>query len=454
MTAEATALSEEQRRRSRKAVFAGALGNGIEWFENTAYASLAVIIAANFFDQSNPTTALLSTFAIFAIAFVFRPIGGIIFGWVGDRYGRRVSLAFSVTLMGIATALIGILPNYQSIGVAATVLLVVIRCIQGLSIGGEWGTSAVFLGEHSDPERRGRTASWTPAGAWLGTGLAIGMVWILRLALGGDAMMEWGWRIAFLVTLPLALVGLWVRLGIDETPDYKAMQAAGLDKRAEDQSTGKKENRFAKAWRTSKKQIFILIMVAGVHAAFVFFAVSYMLNYLQTVIGVDANTALMTNTIAVIVGTFFTLLWGFAADKIGRRTMLIIASVTLAVISIPMLMIVGNGSLAAVLIGQLLLVACVPMLSAPLAALATELFPADVRSTSATIGTAVGSGLFGGTVPLISQSLVGSTGNPLSPGWFLISLAVVTLLIVVFMLKETKPGSPALAEYQQLDKEA
>lgn len=450
MTAETTAISAEQRSKSKKAIFAGALGNGIEWFENTAYASLAVIIAANFFDQSNPATALLSTFAIFAIAFVFRPIGGIIFGWVGDRYGRRVSLAFSVTMMGIATAIIGMLPTYQTVGVTATVLLVTLRCIQGLSIGGEWGTSAVFLGEHSDPKRRGRTAAWTPAGAWLGTGLAIGLVWILRLTLGGDTMMAWGWRIPFLVALPLALIGLWIRLSIDDTPEFKAMKAAGLNKHVASKDGVKKENRFAKAWRTSKKQIFILIMVAGVHAAFVFFAVSYMLNYLQTVIGVDANTALMTNTIAVVVGTFFTLLWGYFSDKIGRRTMLIIASITLAVISMPMLIIVGNGSLGAVLIGQLLLVACVPMLSAPLAALATELFPADVRSTSATIGTAVGSGLFGGTVPLISQSLVGSTGNPLSPSWFLITLAVVTLLIVVFMLKETKPGSPALEEYQRI----
>lgn len=435
------------RRRRNKAIFAGALGNGVEWFENTAYASLAVIIAANFFDQTNATTALLSTFAVFAIAFVFRPIGGLIFGWIGDRYGRRMSLSLSVMMMGIMTALIGMLPTYETVGVTATVLLVVLRCLQGLSIGGEWGTSAVFLGEHAEPKRRGLMASWTPAGAWLGTGLAIGLVWILTATLGGDAMMAWGWRIPFIVALPLALVGLWVRLSIDDTPDFKAMQASGMNKL-------KGENRFAKAWRTSKKQIFVLIMVAGVHSGFVFFAVSYMVNYLQTTIGIDANTALMTNTIAVVVGTFFTLLWGLASDKIGRRTMLIIGTVVLAIISMPMLMMVGQGAMWAVLGGQLLLVACVPMLSAPLAALCVELFPSDVRSTSATIGTAVGAGLFGGTVPLISGSLVQSTGNPLAPSWFLITLAIVTLLVVVFMLKETKPGSPALAEYQGTDEES
>lgn len=442
-----TPTETQVKRKRNKAIFAGALGNGVEWFENTAYASLAVIIAANFFDQENPTTGLLSTFALFAISFVFRPIGGIIFGWIGDRYGRRASLSLSVTMMGIMTALIGMLPTYETVGVVATVFLVLLRCLQGLSIGGEWGTSAVFLGEHAEQKRRGIIASWTPAGAWLGTGLAIGLVWVLTAILGGEAMMSWGWRIPFLVALPLALIGLWVRLSIDDTPEYKEMVATGLNKLHH-------ENRFAKAWKTSKKQIFVLFMVAGVHSAFVFFAVSYMLNYLQTTIGVDSNTALMTNTIAVVIGTFFTLIWGFASDRIGRRTMLIIGTIVLSVISLPMLLIVGQGSMWAVLGGQLLLVACVPMLSAPLAALCVELFPASVRSTSATIATAVGSALFGGTVPLISASLVESTGNPLAPGWFLITLALATLLVVIFMLKETKPGSPALIEYQREENNA
>lgn len=421
------------RQNRAKAIFGGAIGNLIEWFENTSYAALAVIIGANFFDPNNPTAGVLATFGVFAIAFVFRPIGGIFFGWLGDRYGRRVALGTSVILMGAATAAIGLLPTYATIGVVAPILLMLIRCIQGLAIGGEWGSSAVFLGEHANPKRRAAWASLTPAGGWLGTGLAIGLVWVLTVTLGSDVMNEWGWRIPFLAAAPLTLVGLWVRMSLADTPDFLKLKAAGL-------TEAKGENKLKQAWRTSKKQMFIVFMVAGVHAAFIFFAVAYMVTYLQGTIGIDPGTALLTNTIAVTLGTIPTILWGVLADRVGRRRILIIGTALLAVIGVPMLLIIGTGSAVAVLLGQLLLVACVPLLSAPLAALCVELFEPEVRATAASVSTAIGAGVFGGAIPLISASLVSSTGNPLSPGWFLTALAVATLIVVVFMLKETAPN--------------
>ena len=423
-------------RKRMKSIAGGAIGNLIEWFENTSYAALAVIISANFFDPSNPTAGVLATFGVFAIAFVFRPIGGVFFGWLGDRYGRRVALATSVILMGAATATIGVLPTYATIGVAAPILLMLVRCIQGLAIGGEWGSSAVFLGEHANPKRRAAWASLTPAGGWFGTGLAIGLVWLLTVTLGSETMGAWGWRIPFLVAAPLTLVGLWVRMSLEDTPDFLKLKSEGL--------TGPGgESKLRKAWRTSKKQMFIVFMVAGVHAAFIFFVAAYMVTYLQGTIGIDPGTALLTNTIAVTLGTVPTILWGVLADRIGRRRILIIGTAVLAAIGVPMLLIIGGGSMVAVLLGQLLLVACVPLLSAPLAALCVELFEPDVRATAASVSTAIGAGLFGGGVPFISATLVGATGNPLSPGWFLTALAVATLLVVAFMLKETLPGKSA-----------
>lgn len=416
----------------RKAIVGGTIGNFVEWFDNTTYAAQAVIIGSLFF-TGNAAGGIIATFGVYFISFIFRPIGGMIFGAIGDRYGRKVTLGFSLLLMGVATACLGLLPTSAQVGALAPVLLLLVRCIQGIAIGGELGLAAVFLGEHAEPRKRASVTSLVNVGGWLGTGSAIGLVTLLHGMLGTEAMYEWGWRLTFLVALPLALVGLYIRLSLDDTAEFMAMQAKG--------KANKEKGKLAKAWKTSKKGMFIIFMVGGANSAFTFFFAAYLLTHMQTTAGIEPGTALLTNTIAVFFGAVPTVLMGMLSDKIGRRTQLIIAMIVLGAAVIPTLMIIGSTqNFAVILIVQMVFVSFIPMISSVLMPLCVELFAPDIRTSAAGMASAAGGGLFGGGVPFISASLVKATGSPLSPAIFLISLAVAVLLVAVFMLKETAPS--------------
>jgi MHS family proline/betaine transporter-like MFS transporter len=221
------AVPEVEEQTVLRAITGASIGNLVEWFDFAVYGYLATYIAANFFPSNNPTASLLSTFAVFAAAFFVRPLGGIFFGPLGDRIGRQRVLATVIILMSVATFAIGLLPTYATIGVLAPILLVVARLLQGFSAGGEFGGGATFLAEYSPDDRRGFLVSWLEFSTLIGFILGSGVVLVLNSSLGEDAMTAWGWRIPFLIAGPLGAVGLYIRLRLEDTPEFRALESTG-----------------------------------------------------------------------------------------------------------------------------------------------------------------------------------------------------------------------------------
>ncbi|MDV7088985.1 MFS transporter [Rhodococcus opacus] len=412
----------------RRAVAAGGIGNFVEWFDFIAYGALAVIIAPHFFPSDNPTASLLSTFAAFAVAFVCRPIGGVVWGYIGDRWGRRSALSSAVLTMSAATVVIGSLPTAASIGVLAPIFLVLCRCIQGLAAGAEWSGSAVFLVEYGDKKRRALFASLTPVGAQLGAMVGVALVAALNATLGSEAVESWAWRIPFLLAGPLGLVGFYIRLRLDDTPAFTKMKSENVIEKAP----------IREALRTHRKQIFILFVMAAAQNTATYSMVAFMVTYLRTDVGVSLGVALFTNTLALGVGAVTIIMGGIYADRHGRRPVYLWSVGLLILAAVPMYMLIGRGDMFSLIVGQSVLAALIGGMLAPIAASCVELFPARVRYAASAMGYSLGAGVIGGAAPLIATALIASSGQILAPAFYLTAILLIAFVIVAKLLPETK----------------
>jgi metabolite-proton symporter len=417
-----------------KVVFASLVGTAVEWYDFFLYGSAAALVFGTlFFPSSDPVTGTLLAFGTYALGFVARPLGGIVFGHFGDRVGRKKMLVVSLMVMGVATVAIGLLPTYATIGVAAPLLLLTCRLAQGFAVGGEWGGAVLMAAEHGDDARRGFWSSWPQAGVALGNLLATGVLWVLALVQSDEAFTSWGWRIPFLLSAVLVLVGLWVRMTVEESPVFKETQALLKDRKKDHQPLLEVLRRYprevllAMGMRLAENIGYYLVTVISI-------------TYLTTYAGTSADKGMILTALLIGSAVQFVVipLIGAVSDRIGRRPLYLTGAVGLAIWSYVFFGLLDSRSepkiILAVLVGLLLHA----LMYAPQAAFFSELFGTSVRYTGASVGYQLASILAGALAPIIALKLLGDVTDP-NPTAVAIYMTVASVLTVVAVLlaKET-----------------
>ncbi|WP_247777609.1 MFS transporter [Bradyrhizobium sp. CW1] len=415
-------------------VLASSAGTVIEWYDFYLYGSLAVFFSTLFYPANDPTAAVLISVATFATGFVIRPFGAILFGSLGDRLGRKHTFLLTLILMGISTTAVGLLPTYENIGFAAPVALVLLRLVQGLAIGGEYGGAAIYVAEHAPVNRRGFFTSFIQTTATLGFFVAILVVLACRLSLGEEAFRAWGWRIPFLLSALLVVFSIYLRLKLSESPVFEQMRQAGKVSRAP----------VRESFGTRQGLGYALYALFGATAGLgcVWYTGQfYALYFLQSVLKVDFLTANVCVAVALALGTPLIVVSGALSDRIGRRPLIVAGLLLAAALYVPIYMGIASATAAhnyvvvtALILAQLIFVALV---CGPNAAFLVELFPARLRYTSLSLPYHIGTGIFGGFVPLISLSLVSYTGNIYAGLIYPIAIALMTAAVNVLCLPKT-----------------
>ncbi|GAA3662139.1 MFS transporter [Microbacterium marinilacus] len=405
-----------------------AIGNFMEWFDFAVYGFFAVIIGQLFFpEDTDPFVAILSSLAVFAVGFFMRPLGGFILGPIGDRYGRRTALAISVLAMGIATTIIGLLPVYSVAGILAPMLLVLCRCVQGLSAGGEWTGSAAYLIESTPTPHRGKFGSVISATAALAT--IVGSLFALTLnnVLSEEDLLAWGWRVPFLLAAPLALIGLYIRMRLGETPVYQQVEAQGEVQKSP----------ILRSLRQNMRPILLTLAIAAVQGTGFYYLATYVVNYLTTTVGLERGSALSLSAIGLTVYMILCPIAGALSDRFGRRRLNIIGTIGYIVLPIPVFWMMSSGQAMPVVIGIILLTMTQSLVSVTTVVMLVELFPASNRSSASAIGFNIALAFIAGPAAYIGMWLAGTTGDPVSPSWYMVLLAVLALPFLWRWLPET-----------------
>lgn len=415
-------------------VLASSAGTVIEWYDFYLYGSLAVFFSTLFYPANDPTAAVLISVATFATGFVIRPFGAILFGSLGDRLGRKHTFLLTLILMGISTTAVGLLPTYETIGFAAPVALVLLRLVQGLAIGGEYGGAAIYVAEHAPVNRRGFFTSFIQTTATLGFFVAILVVLACRLSLGEEGFRAWGWRIPFLLSALLVVFSIYLRLKLSESPVFEQMRQAGKVSRAP----------VRESFGTRQGLGYALYALFGATSGLgcVWYTGQfYALYFLQSVLKVDFLTANVCVAVALALGTPLIVVSGALSDRIERRPLIVTGLLLAAALYVPIYMGIASATAAhnyvvvtALILAQLIFVALV---YGPNAAFLVELFPARLRYTSLSLPYHIGTGIFGGFVPLISLSLVSYTGNIYAGLIYPIAIALMTAAVNVLCLPKT-----------------
>jgi MHS family proline/betaine transporter-like MFS transporter len=408
--------------KSRKAIWAAAIGNLLEWYDFGVYAYLASLIAAKFFPGSDPTASLLASFAAFGVGFLARPLGGIVIGRLGDTKGRKTALVLTIFLMAFGTVGLGLLPTYDSIGVWAPILLVIMRLVQGLAAGGEWGTSTAFMIEWAPQGRRGFFGSFQQVSTAGGTLLGSGIAAVMTSSLSSAAMLDWGWRVPFLLGAILLVVGAYMRQNVDETPSYEASREAVANQPAvAGFPFGARAFGFTIFWTIAYYTLLV-----------------WMPSFTQRFAGLSPSQALWSNTIGLIAMVIAVPCWGALSDKVGRRPILMASAILIGALSYPLLSLMAGGTgLALVLPIQILFGILLALYSGAGPAAISEIFPTHLRSTWMTSGYALSVAIFGGFAPFIATWLIQSTGSPVAPTYLYLLPAAVISLLVIWSMKET-----------------
>ena len=402
----------------RRAVIGASIGNCVEWFDFAVYGYLAPTLGTVFFPSDDPTASLLASFAVFGVAFSVRPLGGLFFGPLGDRIGRQRTLATVIILMSLSTLAIGLLPGYGSIGVLAPVLLVVARLLQGFSVGGEFGGAATFLAEYSPEGRRGLYTSWAQVSVLAGFVLSVVLVLGLRSSLSEAALLSWGWRIPFLLAGPLGLVGLYIRLKLEDTPEFRALRGVGEVAPSPIRET------VARNYRSILQTVGLAIFpIAGFYIVF-----TYMQTYLTRELGLSPTSASLSTTLALLVAMVLIPLFGALSDHVGRRPVLAASCIGYALLTYPAFILLERGGPLAAVLTHAALGALLAVFLSTLLATLTELFPTRVRYSGFALGHNLAVALFGGLAPFVATYLISTTGSPIAPAYYLMAAAFATLV--------------------------
>ncbi|TDD17149.1 MFS transporter [Kribbella turkmenica] len=412
---------------TKRVLVAGGVGNFVEWYDFTIYGFSVGIVASVYFPKGNPTAALLAAFAVYGVAFAARPLGALFFGSIGDRLGRRNALAAAILLMAISTAMVGILPTYNSIGVVAPVLLVIARLAQGFSAGGEFSGVATFVFEHASPRRRGTWVAGVSVFALVGMGSAAVTVLAFSLAYPTEYK-AWAWRIPFILGALVALVGLYLRLRLDETPVFRALEASNQINKTP----------LRDAFRMHGRELCLLFCAFSYQAVAGHSIIGYLPTYLHEQVGMKTTTALMIAGFTMLVGAAIGLSMGRISDTVGRRPVVIAALASAAVLTIPAFLIIHAGAgLAGGVVAEILLVAPFATILGAMMPTMMELMSPAVRYSAAAVGYNLPYMIFGGSAPFVAALLVSWTGSGLSPAIYITVVAVVALVAITAWLPET-----------------
>lgn len=414
----------------RRTAVAGSAGMFIEFYEYGIYGSFAPVIATVFFPQSEGPAGLILTFGIFAVTFLFRPLGGVVLGVIGDRLGRRTSLLLSLGVITLATTLIGIVPGYEILGLAAPILLLLLRLAQGFSAGGEVSAAVTFVGEHAPTEKRAFHVSFVQAASFsallIGTLLGV----ILTQSLGEDALHSWGWRIPFLMALPLGLVGVWIRRKAPEPPAF--------EQRRENEELA--TNPLKDAFRTSdnRRRLLIAITLPMLNSVGYYVIFNYLPTYLSEQLNFSSVASFGITSIGLVALIVSIPFAGRLADRLGRRPLLLGSGIAMAALAYPAYLVMQQGSFALAVLGIVLLAVLFAGNTGVIQTALMELFPASVRTTSYSIGYNIGLAIFGGAGPLIVTALIASSGDPGIPAYYVILAAVVTAVCTIYLAENRK----------------
>ena len=405
---------------SRKAIYAATIGNVMEWYDFGVFGFLAGSLALNFFPKDDPRSSLLNTFLIFGVGLVFRPLGGIVIGRMGDRRGRKPALVLTILLMAVGTVIIGLLPTYAAIGVWAPILLLLARLLQGFSTGGEWGGATAFMAEWSVEGKRGFYTSLQQMSVAGGSLLGVGLSALLTSTIGVEAINDWGWRIPFLLGGLFGPIGLWLRREVDETPPYRETVAEGEAAEASTVGHALRAFGFTILWTVS---------------FYVF--LTYMPTYTRTQLHLTPAQSLWASTASLLALVVLVPLMGAWSDRIGRKKLLLASCALCFVLPIPAFYVLnaGYGFVSVVLI-QIMFAAAISLFSGPGPAAIAEIFPTRGRSTWMSSSYALAVAIFGGFAPFVSQWLIDTTGSKMAPTAYVMAAAAVSF-VVIAGLRET-----------------
>jgi MHS family proline/betaine transporter-like MFS transporter len=406
----------------RRAVAASAIGNATEWFDYGVYAYAAVYIGKAFFPSDNPTASTLGSLLVFAVSFLIRPLGGLVWGPLGDRLGRQRVLATTILLMAGATFCVGLVPSYASIGIAAPILLILLRVIQGFSTGGEYGGAATFMAEYAPDHRRGFFGSFLEFGTLAGFTLGALLVLLTQTIIGADAMAVWGWRLPFLVAAPLGLIGIYLRTKLEDTPCFRELEQAGET----EHETSTQFRDLLGYWRPLLQ---LMGLVVALNVAN-YTLLSYMPTYLETEIGLSSSASLTLIIIGQLIMMALLPFSGALSDRVGRKPLWWTSLIGLFVLAIPMYMLMAQGFGWAIVAFTALGLLYIPQLST-ISAMFPAMFPTHVRYAGFAIAYNISTSLFGGTAPAANQALINATGNTLVPAYYMMAACVVGAVALV-----------------------
>lgn len=425
------------KKQERRIWLASLVGSSIEWFDYFLYATVAGLVFNQvFFVSEDPTVGLLLSYASLALAFFIRPFGGIIFSHIGDKIGRKKTLIMTLSLMGGATFLMGVLPTYQAIGVAAPILLVSLRLIQGLGIGGEWGGALLLAYEYAPPEKRGLYGSIPQMGVTIGMFLGTGALTFITSVISIDAFVSWGWRVPFILSAFLVLFGFWIRKGIDETPDFKNLKESGEVVKVP----------LFETLKTHWREVLIAIGAKVVETAPFYIFGTFVISYATTQLDFTYVEALIAVMVATVVTTVLIPIMGSLSDKIGRKKMYIYGVLAMFIYAFPYFLLLHQGTFITLLISTVIGLGVIwAPITAVLGTMFSEIFDAKVRYTGITLGYQIGATLAGGTAPLVATALLLEFNNSWIPIALYIMLTAIISLISVWAIRDSKKTEKTIA---------
>ncbi len=414
----------------RKTIFAGAIGNAIEFYDFIIYAYLAVYFAYHFFPSHDPVAALIASYGAFATGMIMRPIGGLLLGRIGDRVGRKMALQVTVASIAIPTLIIGLLPTYETIGLFAPILLILLRMLQGLAVGGEYTSSIVFLIEHSPPKRRGFIGSFSPMGAFGGLLLGTAVCFICLLTLGNDQMHAWGWRLPFILSVVLTVVGIYARRSLSEsTPNLSARSKSPV------------REVFVNHWRPM-----ISICLANTSTGIVsFIGFMYAVQWMVKEAGVSSNMALLINLAGLAMVALMSLLGGYLGDRVDRVQIARLGVFILLVGAWPAFKLFQSGDVLLMLMGGAILAIGQGFFVGPLSSAMTNLLPPQVRVTGISFAYSLSVGLFGGIAPMLTEYLLSRKNLVMAPAMVIMAGALISLLTLL-LRSDWRTGNALLPE--------
>ncbi|MBO1218249.1 MFS transporter [Mammaliicoccus sciuri] len=416
---------------AKKSVFATGIGNAMEWFDFALYSYLAVIISKNFFSPvQNDELKLIFTFATFAIAFLLRPVGGIVFGKIGDKLGRKVVLTFTIIMMAISTLIIGLLPTYDQIGIWAPILLLLARILQGFSVGGEYAGAMVYIAESSPDNKRIRLGSGLEIGTLSGYIVASILVTVLFWTLSDAQMNSWGWRIPFFLSAPIGLIGLYLRTHLEETPIFE-----------NDIADQKDQLSVIEIIKQYKKDILLCIVFVAFFNITNYVLLGYMPSYLDETVGISDRISTPITAVVLLIMVPFALTFGRLGDKIGNKKVISFGLILGILVSVVSFQFLNIGGLGFLFLGLLLLGIVLSVYEGTMPGSLPTLFHTDIRYRTLSWTFNISVSLFGGTTPLVASWLVHVTGNNLAPAFYLLGVSVIGLIVILTLFEDTSKKS-------------